>query len=140
MACRIYGVSSSSSRDWWGGSGGTGQGSSRGNSRKSQTLNRITRDDLDFEKARTDKISLQSLESLFDLVNGKVEIKQEGEDDPKAFASPIQTTTQESLRDKLPLVLDMLTTKTETGPPARAQHHPAPREVILALPRLNEAQ
>jgi type II secretory pathway component PulK len=77
----------------------------------------------------------QRLSSIFELVNVSVQIPSQNPQQPaRIVPSPLNDPTQ--LANLLPILLDELTTTTNSTLPARVNINTAPQAVLLALPGL----
>jgi type II secretory pathway component PulK len=81
----------------------------------------------------------QKINSLFDLVGASVAIRQQGARQPTVYRSPLQANNQQTLRDKLALLLDTVSTSANLELPARININTAPQAVLAALPGLTDA-
>lgn len=121
-----------------GGSGGSGGGGSQGggSSNSSNTqYGTLTKGDLDFESNTGGGTRLQT---LYDLVDAEFSITKE-DGTTTTYRSPLRGDDTTALRDLLLPLLDKVTTTQEANLPARININTAPREVLLTLPDLTEA-
>jgi Type II secretion system (T2SS), protein K len=101
----------------------------------------------DLTKAVNDEITKgtqprQRVSSVFSLVNAQIQItipspNPMGKSRTVTVASPLKD--QATQRTMLPKLLDKTTTSAQTDSPGRVNVNTAPREVLLALPGLTEA-
>jgi type II secretory pathway component PulK len=97
----------------------------------------MTRGSINFQQGANGRA--QKINSLFDLVGASVSIQQQGQRQPTIYRSPLQTNDTQTLRDKLSLLLDTVTTSTKLELPARININTAPQAVLSALPGLTAA-
>jgi type II secretory pathway component PulK len=119
LAYRIYGPSAGSSRPGGGGS------------------SRLNRGVLNFQQGANGRA--QKINSLYDLVGANVSIRQQGQRQPTIYPSPLQASDQQSLRDKMELLLDTVSTSSKLEMLARINVNTAPQPVLAALPGLTDA-
>jgi type II secretory pathway component PulK len=81
----------------------------------------------------------QKINSLFDLVGASVAIRQQGARQPTVYRSPLQANDLQTLRDKLAVLLDTVSTSANLELPARININTAPQAVLAALPGLTDA-
>lgn len=133
IAYRLYGPSSSSSSS-------SGKGGSSGGSN--------ARGNLDFSRGRNGKAT--KINSLMDLVQATVMIPSsgsggKGQNSGTLMTSPFvlpnntKTIDIQAVRQKLPLLLDKATTSSSKELPARVNINTAPRDVLMTLPGLADA-
>lgn len=92
----------------------------------------LTLDSLTKEKAK------QKVGSFFDLINSEVTVKGKDDKSPDViYTSPLKDEGRR--RELLPKLFAGATTKKERELPARINVNTAPREVLLAIPNLSEA-
>lgn len=95
------------------------------------TADQLTQNDLQLSTSSRG----QSISSVFELVNVSVQIpSQNRQQPPRVVASPLNDPGQ--LATLLPVLLDSLTTTTNSYLPARVNINTAPQAVLMALPGL----
>jgi type II secretory pathway component PulK len=117
------------------GAAGAGAGSRGLGSAAAGPQPRLTRATLgDIQKPQRNRP--QSISSLYQLVNAQVSIPGANpQDPPTIYTSPMSDPS--SIRQYLPMVLDMLTTSRDSSLPARVNINTAPSAVLSALPNLD---
>ncbi len=94
-------------------------------------------EDADFERQPQQNIS-----SLYQLIGSEVEISRrnaEGRRETTRYRSPLQKEDVDGLSEDLPAILDKLTATQEQELSPRININTAPREVLMTLPNVTEA-
>ncbi len=95
------------------------------------------KEDLDLNRRPQQQIS-----SLYQMIGAEVEITRRLEDGKREtirYRSPLQKNQTDVLRDHFSEMLDKLTTSQQQELPPRININTAPREVLMTLPNLSEA-
>jgi type II secretory pathway component PulK len=93
-----------------------------------------TLEDLDFSGG-----SQQTFGSVLDLVGAEFNMTRPGEQEETTYRSPLQADKMDLLRERLPPLLDRLSTTREPELPPRINLNTASREVLRTVPGLSEA-